>query len=311
MTSKQPQIRKAEDWNADFDKQSKRRYEPRDLREIEYDARMGRRSAISLASITDVIHLASRTCTLLVGGNELYYHLGTLHSSSSSHSAHTVLAKLQEQRLITQNGLGGSFGRKKSKAGVPLSKFWLLSNLRSFRHVAPFGSSIPDSSPSPSYFEEDIPRRPRPSERGGSHASNASSRISVAAFRVAVAKRQREREMGRMSPSFGTGGGAGSTVSSVSSATANGPSQMHIPASEFPSSSTPAYSSSSPSPYSHRPPYPHPAPLPHQQHHVPAATTFTDVTSPPLTTPPMIRTRRTPHSRRSSRLDGLGAETAD
>ncbi|KAK6969024.1 hypothetical protein R3P38DRAFT_3298852 [Favolaschia claudopus] len=84
-------------------------------------------------------------------------------------------------------------------------------------------------SPSPSHSQDDISRRPRPRERGGSDASNASSRISVAAFREAVAKRERERETGRMSPSFGVGGGAASSISNVSSATANpqGPFVIH------------------------------------------------------------------------------------
>ncbi|KAK6974053.1 hypothetical protein R3P38DRAFT_3296792 [Favolaschia claudopus] len=119
-------------------------------------------------------------------------------------------------------------------------------NLRSFRHVGP--SLGP--SPSPSFSQDEIPRRPRPRERGGSDASNASSRISVAAFREAVAKREREKETGRMSPSFGTREGAGPMVSSVPSATANP---------QGPPSSTQARSTSA-SPYAARPHQQYPNP---------------------------------------------------
>ncbi|KAK6984927.1 hypothetical protein R3P38DRAFT_3230952 [Favolaschia claudopus] len=105
-------------------------------------------------------------------------------------------------------------------------------NLRAFRHIGPIPSPIPDASPSPTYSQDDVPRRPRPRERGGSDASNASSRISVAAFREAVARR--ERETGRMSPSLGVVGGAGSTVSNVVSATATPqPSFSSTPARSF------------------------------------------------------------------------------
>ncbi|KAK6977338.1 hypothetical protein R3P38DRAFT_3295458 [Favolaschia claudopus] len=107
-------------------------------------------------------------------------------------------------------------------------------NLRAFRQVGPAALPILDTHPSPSYSPDDMPRRPRPRERGGSDASNASSRISVAAFREAVAKRERERETGRMSPSFGVGGAPGSTVSNVVSATTTPqPSFSSTPARSF------------------------------------------------------------------------------
>ncbi|KAK6985191.1 hypothetical protein R3P38DRAFT_3450689 [Favolaschia claudopus] len=187
----------------------------------------------------------------------------------------------------TANGeFGGGDGTRQGRGDDDV-------NLRTFRHVGPVALPIPDTHPSPSYSPDDIPRRPRPRERGGSDVSNASSRISVG---EAVAKREREKEMGRMSPSFGLGGGASLSISNVSSATVMPYSLTHSLTSQ-PSTSLLIYTNPLLLSSSSSPPRATSTPTAYR---LPMA-------APTMTTPPTIPARTTLYSRRSSRPDSPGA----